>query len=48
MFGNGHIFDDYLYADEKHRDFYNRYQSGEKLDAGWVNQSDFEPDFADD
>lgn len=30
------------YADKKGRDFYNRFQNGEKLNAGWVNPSDFE------
>lgn len=30
------------YADKKGNDFYNRYRSGEKLNAGWVNPSDFE------
>ena len=47
MFGNGHIFDEYLYADEKHRDFYAKYTGGEKLKAGWVNESDFEVNFPD-
>jgi len=42
ILGNGHVFDEYLYADEKHRNFYERFTSGEKLEAGWVNQSDFD------
>ncbi|MBE0654229.1 MAG: sulfatase [Bacteroidales bacterium] len=44
MFGNGHVFDDYLYAHEAQRDFYNRYMKGEITDfvTGWVNESDFE------
>jgi arylsulfatase A-like enzyme len=41
MFGRGYIFDQYEYADPQ-RDFYERYMSGEKLKAGWVNPSDFE------
>ena len=45
MFGKGHIFDDYTYAHEETRDFYNRHMSGEKMNTGWVNPSDFEPDF---
>jgi len=45
MFGKGDVFDQYLYADEKHRNFYERYMKGEKLDAGWVNESDFERNF---
>lgn len=43
MFGNGAIFDRYLYSDEKNRDFYNRFMRGEKVKAGWVLDSDFEP-----
>lgn len=42
MFGRGAIFDRYLYADDKNRDFYNRFMRGEKLKAGWVLESDFE------
>jgi N-sulfoglucosamine sulfohydrolase len=44
MLGQGHIFDDYPYADGKTRHFYERYQNGEldKKSAGWVNPSDFE------
>jgi arylsulfatase A-like enzyme len=44
MFGNGYIFDEYLYADTKHQNFYEKYMEGQKLDAGWVNKSDFEPE----
>jgi len=42
MFGKGHIFDEYVYADEKTRNFYERFMRGEKVRAGWVNESDFE------
>ena len=42
MLGKGHIFDEYLYSGEDVRDFYNRYMAGEKLNAGWVNDSDFD------
>lgn len=45
MFGNGHVFDEYLYADKAHQNFYERYTSGEDVSAGWVNKSDFEPNF---
>lgn len=34
-----------LYADENFRHFYEKYTSGQKLHAGWVNESDFEPNF---
>jgi arylsulfatase A-like enzyme len=44
MFGNGHVFDEYPYANERHLDFYNRYIRGEIKEhiTGWVNESDFE------
>ena len=42
MFGQGHIFDEYIYADKSGVNFYERYMRGEKLNAGWVNPSDFE------
>ncbi len=42
MFGRGHVFDEYPYADETGRNFYERYMKGEKMKAGWVNPSDFE------
>ena len=44
IFGNGDIFDHYIYADEKTRNFYNRFMAGEKMHAGWVSPSDFEKD----
>jgi arylsulfatase A-like enzyme len=44
MAGQGAIFDRYLYAGE--RDYYNRYMKGEKVKAGWVEDTDYEkPDF---
>lgn len=42
MFGKGHIFDEYIYADESGRNFYERYMKGETLNSGWVNKSDFD------
>jgi hypothetical protein len=42
MSGNGHIFDDYTYAHENVRGFYERYMNGESMNTGWVNKSDFE------
>jgi len=42
MTGNAQVFDTYLYSAESSRDFYNRYMAGEKMNAGWVNDSDFE------
>jgi arylsulfatase A-like enzyme len=43
MFGQGHVFDEYPHANVDHRNFYERFLQGEKLQAGWVNKSDFEP-----
>jgi N-sulfoglucosamine sulfohydrolase len=42
MFGRGYVFDEYPYADDSGRSFYERYMRGEKLRAGWVNPTDFE------
>lgn len=42
MSGNGHIFDEYIYAQKATRGFYERYMNGEEINAGWVNKSDFE------
>lgn len=42
QFGRGAIFDRYVYADEKTRGFYERFMRGEKLKAGWVDETDFE------
>ncbi len=44
MFGQGHVFDEYPYADGTTAHFYERYQKGEldKKSAGWVNPSDFD------
>ena len=44
-FGKGDQFDAYLYSHEKDRDFYNRMIRGEPVKAGWVEPTDFEPDF---
>jgi N-sulfoglucosamine sulfohydrolase len=43
MFGRGAVFDTYVYAEENVRNFYERFMRGEKVRAGWVNESDFEP-----
>ena len=41
MFDNGEIFDDYEYAGESTRNYYERYMNGEDVPAGWVNESDY-------
>ena len=40
--GQGHIFDEYIYAQKNFRGFYERYMNGEKMKTGWVNDSDYE------
>jgi hypothetical protein len=42
MFGRGSVFEEYPYAEANLRGFYERYMRGEKLQAGWVNATDFE------
>jgi arylsulfatase A-like enzyme len=42
MRGEGHLFDEYPYSDKGSRGFYERYMSGETLNAGWVEPTDFE------
>jgi len=44
MFGNGDVFDEYLYAHESHRNFYERYMKGEieEYITGWAEPSDYE------
>ena len=48
MFGNGKIFDQYIYADPNTRNFYERFMKGEKVKAGWVNPADFDKTPVDD
>lgn len=42
ILGNGYVFDAYPYMDPGGRNFYQRFMSGEELNTGWVNDSDFE------
>jgi len=42
MFGRGGVFEQYPYANAGQRNFHERYLKGEKLKAGWVEESDFE------
>ena len=42
MFGQGHLFDEYPSANPSQRGFYERFLRGEKIEANWVNESDFE------
>lgn len=43
VFGNGKVFDEYQHSSPGNRGFYERYMAGEKINAGWVAASDFEP-----
>jgi len=42
MFGEGHLFEEYEYANKSGVNFYERYMRGEDLNWGWVNDTDFE------
>jgi N-sulfoglucosamine sulfohydrolase len=42
MLGNGRVFDDY--KPTAGDGFYERFMRGEKPEAGWVNDTDFEPE----
>ena len=41
ILGNGDIFDKYPYQGEV-QNYYNRFMNGEKVKAGWVNETDYE------
>jgi arylsulfatase A-like enzyme len=43
MAGQGRVFDDYIYSDAATRNFHARFLRGDKVRAGWVNESDFDP-----
>lgn len=42
MLDKGHVFDEYTYSSPNFRNFYERFMSGENLQPGWVNKSDFQ------
>jgi N-sulfoglucosamine sulfohydrolase len=42
MLGQGAVFDQYIYAGENVRGFYERYMAGEKIETPWVSKSDFQ------
>ncbi|MBW6533722.1 MAG: sulfatase [Mariniphaga sp.] len=43
ILGSGDIFDNYPYVGAV-QNYYNRYMAGEKVPAGWVNETDYDPD----
>ena len=43
MFGNGDVFDNYVYGDDRGRNFYERFMANDStVNWGWVNPGDFE------
>jgi N-sulfoglucosamine sulfohydrolase len=42
MLGRGQVFDEYIPT--RGQGFYEKFKRGEKVDAGWVNATDFEPE----
>lgn len=42
LLGKGYSFDQYRYAEPKVQNYYNRFKKGEKIKAGWINETDFE------
>lgn len=42
VLGRGNVFDEYIYSAEGTRNYYQRYMSGERIRAGWVNPTDYE------
>lgn len=43
ILGHGEVFDNYPYSGEV-QNYYNRYVGGEKVKAGWVNETDYDAD----
>jgi len=41
--GKGNIFDKYIHA-SGNKNFYERFQKGEKVNAGWITPTDIEND----
>jgi N-sulfoglucosamine sulfohydrolase len=46
ILGNGDIFDNYPYQGAV-QNYYNRYMAGEKVPAGWVNDTDYDADLTE-
>lgn len=42
MFGRGFLFDNYPYSVDRVKNLYERFMSGEKMKAGWINETDYE------
>ena len=48
QFGQQELFDSYKYTDTTSINFFERYHTGETLNAGWVSPTDFEKGFEED
>ena len=48
LLGNAQVFDQYQYAQEKMRGFYDKYLSGDMPSTGWVNKSDYEKELIEE
>jgi hypothetical protein len=46
ILGNGEVFMSYPYA-ESNRGLYEKFMAGQQVNTGWVNDSDFEPEWMD-
>lgn len=46
ILGNGDIFDNYIYNGVA-QNYYNRFMSGERVPAGWVNITDYDSDITE-
>ncbi len=44
MFGRGHVFDEYRYAQKRYRNFYRKFIRGDLDVPGWINASDIARD----
>ena len=44
ILGNGQVFMSYPYA-QSNRGLYEKIMSGQEVNTGWVNDSDFEPEW---
>jgi hypothetical protein len=48
VFGHGEVFDNYPYAQPSQRNFYEKFMRGDKIRAGWINQSDIDKDLPEE
>ena len=41
--GEGDVFQEHTYADDRTRNYCHRFVAGERVEAGWINASDYRP-----